>query len=915
MNSEDFLNSMAEQTILFVELISNEYVIEAKHVYMQILQLIRGHIQLYSPEVKAAGYMQIGFLLLYPTSSFVENKALDYFVAAQALLNLLADDKLIKFYQELIGLAEYIIDVLQKLDREVLKETYLIKMKDFNQERLVSDLKKDALRAYIKKAGGINKVIEKEILIYAQIWQKYKATMRVFKNLAMQERTPLVFLINAIFENHLQRVLHYHDTFLVENFISKFDIIIKEPFCEEVKNAKLFLEFSIDVIEINSMLGYEYKLNNYLELSLDILLMYRMQRGLLYDINMAQEHAVECSKKLAEELLRAARVKKDYFKHLPNKNAQLQVNHNRNTKVNKIKSVEPCSLDTDKKESVNRLDSDAYALFLAGKFKEAIKSYEQQLVKKEVLTKDNRLKQVEICSDLGECYKFWSSEQLKFSRLKALLEQKALGYYDLAVEQISIGLQEHPEDSDSFQEWTLRAHFVHMLRESLNPKSYIEELTAELRSIEIKESKSLFTGFEPMPVTVSSIADEDHSEMELLLPKEAVQIIQRHHDAGYSCYLVGGFVRDYLINKPAADVDMVTTAHPEISKKLAGQGAELIGSKHPIVRMKLNSANNYLDIAPLRGVWTQDRPVVAVNLDNNMLVSMVFTDSVTEDCMHRDSTVNALYYNLGTKQLLDPTGHGLEDLKAKKVRLIGDPSSSIKSDPLRIFRVIRLSTSLNFSIDQLTEQALAENKALAAHVTPARLLIEFHKMLFNSKGIESFVALDNFGLLDFYKSTMRGTQIDGVDFRTLMHSILTEIMTKNLSENNAWLFFLAGLFWPRVQDLYLQKENCENKEIVCKALEPFYGSLKNNKINLKLQQIWSQATNDSVRFAELAVDEYTLIDKFKKIIKSSSWISKPSFFKQKHNEKNIKEEAIILSDGATNQVAPKHASKQIQNFA
>lgn len=864
---------------------------ETASSFLEIFELGDKYISEYPSEVKINTLMELSFLLLYPGVLNVpgNSKVIGYVNKAKGLLKSLNNEQSVEYYDNLIHMTDFLISTVPKLSKDYLKESIRLKRKNNRNKTYCPQSQELVVSTIINKAGGESALAQQELFIYAQEWMKYRHTIPIFSNSALYESTVLNHIINGLYEVLFYRAFHVFSASWMLNFTDNFDTFIKAPFSETVKNAKICLDYSLDLTEINIKLGFEFKSINFIQFFSQFQKIHLQHQHWSKQIDESMKRAEERSKKLAIELLSAAQVKNDYFKrNLAKKKHKLVMNFP-SVQQQDIPPSKPFDSKTEKTKSPDSLDN-AYAQFQQGNFQEAIKRYEKNLIKNEALNESNRLKQVEICSNLGDCFKYWAKQitQPKEDKLKCLLETKALFYYDLAAEQCSIGLNEHPDHSVSFENWKSWSDFTHMARESLIPKNYIKELNEESNLYDTKENNDLWPPIskEVLITPVVQMDNRDLSLIESLLHQKVLDIIQRHHAAGYSCYLVGGFVRDYLLNKPASDIDLVTTAHPEISKKLAGEHAELIGAKHPIVRIKFNDSSHCLDIAPLRGLPSPDRPAVPVNLDNSMLVSIVPTNSVAEDCLHRDSTINALYYNLQTKQVLDPTGQGLDDLKEKKVRLIGDPCVSVNIDPLRMYRVLRLSTSLDFTMDSMTQQALAKNKALIAHINPARLLLELHKMLFTRKGVESFAALEKYGLLDVVKSAMRSNQMD---YRTMMQTILTEIKDKTLSENNAWLLFLSGLFWPRVRELYWQKKDHIDEESIREVLKPFYYTLRNTKINLKLQQIWSQATHDELRFAALSTDEYSLINRFKNFIQPSLR-AKTSFFNQIRDEKSNNQE-------------------------
>ena len=185
---------------------------------------------------------------------------------------------------------------------------------------------------------------------------------------------------------------------------------------------------------------------------------------------------------------------------------------------------------------------------------------------------------------------------------------------------------------------------------------------------------------------------------------------------GYRLYLVGGTVRDYLLNIPLADMDAVSDARPEeivsflpnIDKTFARLGS---------LKYK-NPDGVKFDITTLRKE--------SGYLDNRHPSEIIFVKDLEIDYQRRDFTVNALY--LDDQLNVIDYSNGQEDLKNKIIRMIGNPDTRLKEDPLRILRAVRFALMFNFKIEDELFKSMKDNFALLKNITDAKIRSELNKI-------------------------------------------------------------------------------------------------------------------------------------------------------------------------------------------
>jgi len=202
------------------------------------------------------------------------------------------------------------------------------------------------------------------------------------------------------------------------------------------------------------------------------------------------------------------------------------------------------------------------------------------------------------------------------------------------------------------------------------------------------------------------------------LPKNVVFIIDRLNKGGYRADVVGGAVRDFLIERPSGDYDITTSATPEKTKEIFSDKRTIdTGIKHGTVSILLDGVTYEVTTYRRDGEY----------LDNRHPAEVTFTDELALDLARRDFTMNAICYN-DEDGFTDLYG-GLDDIKAGIIRTVGDANKRFNEDALRILRAIRFSSELGFMLEEKTHKAVIGNKSLLQNISRERILVEFRKLL------------------------------------------------------------------------------------------------------------------------------------------------------------------------------------------
>lgn len=206
------------------------------------------------------------------------------------------------------------------------------------------------------------------------------------------------------------------------------------------------------------------------------------------------------------------------------------------------------------------------------------------------------------------------------------------------------------------------------------------------------------------------------------------------HRAGYEAYVVGGCVRDAIMQNEINDFDITTSATPDEMKVVFKDERTFdTGIKHGTITLYYNREN--VEITTYRVDGEYD--------DNRHPKSVEFTKRLENDLKRRDFTMNAIVYN--DKEGFIDMFSGIEDIKNKVIRAIGDPKKRFEEDALRILRAIRFSSVLGFTIEESTKRAMIECKSLLHNVSGERIAVEINKFLLG-KNVKNAI-LENYEIL------------------------------------------------------------------------------------------------------------------------------------------------------------------------
>jgi len=203
--------------------------------------------------------------------------------------------------------------------------------------------------------------------------------------------------------------------------------------------------------------------------------------------------------------------------------------------------------------------------------------------------------------------------------------------------------------------------------------------------------------------------------------RHAIKVCEVLRQHGYSAYIVGGAVRDLIVGLEPKDFDVATNATPEQIRPLFRR-ARIIGRRFQLVHVVFGQ--EIIETSTFRAPASQDQET---DEHGRILRDNVF-GSHEEDAARRDFTMNALYYDPHTEEVID-YHQGVQDLKKRQVRIIGDPVQRYREDPVRMLRAVRFAAKLNGSIDPATRKPIGTMASLIENVPASRLFDEMLKLL------------------------------------------------------------------------------------------------------------------------------------------------------------------------------------------
>ena len=319
--------------------------------------------------------------------------------------------------------------------------------------------------------------------------------------------------------------------------------------------------------------------------------------------------------------------------------------------------------------------------------------------------------------------------------------------------------------------------------------------------------------------------------LELSIPDVIRETLKTLENKGYLAYLVGGCVRDLILNKEPKDWDVTTNATPEeIASLFPKTVYENSFGTVTVIHEEIEDIRfRNIEITPFR--------LEAKYSDKRHPDEVKFSQNIEDDLKRRDFTINALAYNL-KGQLIDLFG-GISDLKDKVIRTVGEPDERFTEDALRLLRAIRFATQLGFTINIETEKSILKNSDLLSSVSMERIRDEFTKMIMSAEPLNGLILSHKLGVLkhivpelesgigvnqggehiyDVWEHTIRAVQHSAdrdwpleVRLAAMFHDIGKPKTQRVSDKPGKWSFYGHEVVGERMTDSIMQRLKFPNK--------------------------------------------------------------------------------------------------------
>lgn len=286
--------------------------------------------------------------------------------------------------------------------------------------------------------------------------------------------------------------------------------------------------------------------------------------------------------------------------------------------------------------------------------------------------------------------------------------------------------------------------------------------------------------------------------------RAALDVLYGLHKAGFQAFLVGGCLRDILTGIPPKDFDVATNASPEQVTDIFKR-SRIIGRRFRIVHVRFG--REIIEVSTFRALpKAGDSDAQRTKSQSGLVLRDNVFGTLEEDAMRRDFTSNALYYNIADFSLYD-FADSLKDIEAKRLRLIGDPETRYREDPVRMLRAARFAAKLGFSLEPASGTPIPKLAELLWQVSSARLFDEQLKLFLSGHSQASFIALEKLGLFSvlFPASAPLLNPDAHPHWRTMVLAAMRN--TDDRLANGKGVtpaFLLAVLLWPVVQESSLE---------------------------------------------------------------------------------------------------------------
>ena len=314
------------------------------------------------------------------------------------------------------------------------------------------------------------------------------------------------------------------------------------------------------------------------------------------------------------------------------------------------------------------------------------------------------------------------------------------------------------------------------------------------------------------------VSRSEHNISRANISSNALKVLYRLRGAGFDAFLVGGGVRDLLLGKHPKDFDVVTNADPDQIKDLF-RNCRLIGRRFRLAHVRFG--RDIVEVATFRASAAGLEDDERAHSDSGRILRDNVYGSIDEDVWRRDFTVNALYYNIADFSIWDYVS-GFEDVKARTLRLIGDPETRYHEDPVRMLRAVRFAAKLGFEIAPETAAPIGVLGRLLADVPSARLFDELLKLFHSGYAQRSFDLLVQYDLLRYLfrdTSDLLATPLKETMLKFIRQGLANTDERVRSDKSVTPMFLYAVMLWFPIKELAerLRQEGWHDSQALMEA--------------------------------------------------------------------------------------------------
>lgn len=328
--------------------------------------------------------------------------------------------------------------------------------------------------------------------------------------------------------------------------------------------------------------------------------------------------------------------------------------------------------------------------------------------------------------------------------------------------------------------------------------------------------------------------------------KNVLDIIKKLQSRNFDAYIVGGAIRDICFNLKPKDVDIVTNATPYEIKKIF-RGSRIIGKRFKLVH--IGYGRNIIEVSTFRKNAIIQNGFIKKDEKGKLLRDNLF-GSEKEDIQRRDITINSLLYDPNKRVIIDYFD-GFDDIKNKKIKVIGDPKKRFIEDPMRIIRIIRISSKLNLQIDDKLSRIMITNLDSIKDIPSSRLFDEICKMFTNGHAVSCIDMLFDYDVIKILEPRLSVLMRNKKNLDKMKKLLMASDQRFEKKLTISISFVLSSLFWILIKDEFkvlLKKNKLSKIRSIFIVVDNFFFNLKQINIPKRIQYEMKTIWVNQIRF-------------------------------------------------------------------